>query len=147
MGILWMEIKSWSHRSFILCRCPQLDMPSRWTSDKSAEKRVWNRNKRNARKRSTNKFTQLINLPNCFSNRPSGIVTLEYVTSEPLYCGMFGDESNVPMISWMKCTERYILQWIEVVDAWLLFVLCFLVNWNEKLSNTVTRQDGYSSCW
>lgn len=48
--------------------------------------------------------------PNRFSNRPSGIVTFEYVTSEPLYCRMFGDETNVPMISRMKCTERNIFQ-------------------------------------
>lgn len=112
-------------------------MLSQWTSDRNAEKRAWERNKKNLIFDEHFDFFFVVDgdrlhkwvkySPNCFSDRPCGIMTFKYVTGKPLYRWMFGDETNVAMISRMKCTEGHILQRIEVVDARLLFVLSFLV--------------------
>lgn len=46
------------------------------------------------------------------------------MTGETLYRGMFRYKANEAMITWMKSTERDILQRVEVIDAgFLVFFL------------------------
>jgi len=66
-------------------------------------------------------------LPHCLGHWSGGLGALEDVTGEPLNRGMFGDEANEAVIARVKCTEGYVLQGVEVVDARLLVLFVLLL--------------------
>lgn len=60
---------------------------------------------------------QATNSPHSLGHDSRRFSPNEYVTSEPLHRRMFCDETDVAMISRMKCTKWNILQRVEIVDA------------------------------
>lgn len=55
------------------------------------------------------------NSPDSFGDGSCGFLTDEHMTSEPLQSGVLRDEAEVAMIARVKCTERYILQRVEII--------------------------------